>query len=101
MEQRYVARVPGGLCYQTHAEAMTAASRLKTLSMLLEVRGYWIVLSRETLTESVDAIDNLERERLTALRLIEEARVATEAANNSVVEDASLPPTKVKERKHG
>ena len=88
----YSAKVPDALCYQTHAEAFEALTAIKELCMLLEVRGYWIVLRRSALDESIKAIDNLEAERLEHLRLIEEAKQA----------QAEVPPTAtVKEAKHG
>jgi hypothetical protein len=80
---------------------MLEAGRIKGLSMLLEVRGYWIVLTRETLLESVAAIDAVEAASLAASKLIDEAKAATAAAAPQVVEDDPATPVKLKDRKNG
>jgi hypothetical protein len=68
--------------------------------MLLEVRGYWIVLRRSALEESITAIDNVEAARLENLRLIEEAKEKLVPSSEPAAEPPP-PATKVKERKHG
>ena len=93
MNHIHAAKVPDGLCYQSKSEVLAAAGDISDLKMLLEVRGYWVILTKQTLFEAIADIDRVESERLAAL-------LPDEDESEQEVPAEPVKPAK-KEAKHG